>query len=208
MSHVSPKQERSRRTLERILDAAEALLDDKPLDEITVRDVVQRAGSSVGSFYARFPGKDDLVAALLARYHEEALEELTRAAADEGWAGQGLEHVVQRFIAGVIAVCRRRRGLLRLRVQLRLSGDERLAQEPERDREAVGLVQALFPLDDPQIRHPDPQFAVAFALRIIDEVVGGAILAPEISGSYGELDDESLARETTRAVMAYLSGPG
>jgi AcrR family transcriptional regulator len=57
-----PVQARSRRTLARILDASLTLLDERGWDGVTVQDVVSRAGTSVGSFYARFSGKEDLLA--------------------------------------------------------------------------------------------------------------------------------------------------
>ena len=57
-----PVQARSRRTLSRILDASLALLAERGLDGLTVQDIVSRAGTSVGSFYGRFSGKEELLA--------------------------------------------------------------------------------------------------------------------------------------------------
>ena len=56
-----PVQARSRRTLARILDASLTLLGERGWDGLTVQDVVSLAGTSVGSFYARFSGKEDLL---------------------------------------------------------------------------------------------------------------------------------------------------
>ena len=56
-----PVQARSRRTLARILDASLTLLGERGRDGLTVQDIVSRAGTSVGSFYARFSGKEDLL---------------------------------------------------------------------------------------------------------------------------------------------------
>src|SRR6476661_5441098 len=50
----APLQERSQQSLERMLDAAEALIYERGFDELTVGDLVQRSRTSVGSFYARF----------------------------------------------------------------------------------------------------------------------------------------------------------
>jgi AcrR family transcriptional regulator len=72
-----PLQDRSRRTLRRIVDAGLHLLATEGPDALTVTGIVRRARTSVGSFYARFPGKDDLLRYL----GERALEE-----ASEGWA--------------------------------------------------------------------------------------------------------------------------
>jgi AcrR family transcriptional regulator len=63
-----PQQSRSARTLERIVEATEALLRTKSLDQITVREIVRRAKCPIASFYARFKSKDDLLPHLYERY--------------------------------------------------------------------------------------------------------------------------------------------
>jgi len=67
----APLQERSRRTLARVLAAGWSLLESEGPDGLTVAAITSRARTSVGSFYARFRGKEDLL-----RYMaEQALEE-------------------------------------------------------------------------------------------------------------------------------------
>ncbi|MEX2528087.1 MAG: helix-turn-helix domain-containing protein [Gemmatimonadota bacterium] len=74
--HVrSPKQSRSRDTLDRLHAAALELMAEHGVEGVTVRDVVEKAGSSVGSFYARFSGREQLVRYLRAHAREEVLEE-------------------------------------------------------------------------------------------------------------------------------------
>ena len=70
----APQQERSRRTLKRILDAGLYLLEHEGPDALTITGITQRASTSVGSFYARFQGKDDLLRYLGERSLAEALE--------------------------------------------------------------------------------------------------------------------------------------
>ena len=53
----APRQARSQRTFDNLLDAAEDLLNEKSFLEISINEIVSRAGSSVGSFYARFDDK-------------------------------------------------------------------------------------------------------------------------------------------------------
>ena len=53
-NHLNPpKQSRSRRTLERIVQAALKILEEQGHKALTVQAVVDRADSSVGSFYAQ-----------------------------------------------------------------------------------------------------------------------------------------------------------
>jgi len=69
----APQQERSRRTLERLANAGVALLRAAGPEALTITGVTRRARTSVGSFYARFQGKEDFLRYL----GEGALEEAT-----------------------------------------------------------------------------------------------------------------------------------
>mgnify|MGYP001296008212 CR=1 FL=1 len=57
----APKQHRSRQTLQRLARAALELIAQNGVEGTTVGAIARRAGSSVGSFYARFDGKGDLL---------------------------------------------------------------------------------------------------------------------------------------------------
>lgn len=56
-----PQQDRSRRTLHSLVESAYHLLEDEGAEALTVSRVAQAAGTSVGSFYARFHGKEQLL---------------------------------------------------------------------------------------------------------------------------------------------------
>jgi len=63
-----PKQERSRRLVEAIVEAAQIVLAESGPDALTTVNVAQRAGVSVGSLYQYFAGRDAL---LFAVYEQE-----------------------------------------------------------------------------------------------------------------------------------------
>jgi len=69
----APLQERSRKTLSRILDAAWELLEKEGPEGLTVAGITRKARASVGSFYARFGGKEDLLGYMGGAALEEAL---------------------------------------------------------------------------------------------------------------------------------------
>jgi len=93
-THVhQPKQSRSRRTLRRITRAALELIAEKGVDGTTIDAIVRRAESSVGSFYARFEKKDDLLVYLDERIWESA-EERWDEATDEGWGDRSISEFV------------------------------------------------------------------------------------------------------------------
>ena len=80
-----PKQTRSRKTLERIVGAGLRLLEEGGPDAVTVQAVVSRARSSVGSFYARFAGKEDLLEHLRERLRTSAESEWSDKLAGSSW---------------------------------------------------------------------------------------------------------------------------
>src|SRR5206468_8661548 len=85
-----PQQARSQKTLERLLDAAEELIAEHGVASVTVSEVVRRAESSVGAFYARFPDKDALLATLHERSCVEALATAELALDSKRWESSDL----------------------------------------------------------------------------------------------------------------------
>jgi len=73
----SPLQERSRRTVERILDAAARIFHEQGYGGATTNDIADEAEVSVGSLYQYFPNKDSLLVALTKRHIEAATAGLT-----------------------------------------------------------------------------------------------------------------------------------
>ncbi len=82
-----PSQERSRRTLDRLMTAAVRSFADEGVDRATVAEIVRNAKSSVGSFYGRFASKDELVAAVDARLWGEVEERWRSALLELAGAG-------------------------------------------------------------------------------------------------------------------------
>ena len=83
-----PLQDRSRRTLERLVAAAARLLEEHGPDSVTVTGVTREARTSVGAFYARFSGKEEMVRYLGERWLAEALERWRAVAPDVETGGR------------------------------------------------------------------------------------------------------------------------
>ena len=62
------RQKRGQVTYDALLDTAFAMLEHKEFDEISVAELAQKAGYSVGAFYARFRSKDELFDAMVLRH--------------------------------------------------------------------------------------------------------------------------------------------
>ena len=66
-----PRQERSRRRVEGLLDAAERIVVERGVDALTTRDIAEAAGVPVASLYQYFSDKEDVLLALAERDMEE-----------------------------------------------------------------------------------------------------------------------------------------
>jgi len=66
-----PRQERSRRRVEEVLDAAARLVLERGVDALTTRDIAEGAGVPVASLYQYFSGKEEILLALAQRDMEE-----------------------------------------------------------------------------------------------------------------------------------------
>ena len=78
----NPSQERSRVTVEAILEAAGLLLVEKGIAGASTNAIAKRAGVSIGSLYQYFPNKDSIFLAILERHHQEMQPIKTKAVSD------------------------------------------------------------------------------------------------------------------------------
>jgi AcrR family transcriptional regulator len=93
--------QRTAQTQRALLDAARETFTEQGFTEASIADVVERAGSSVGSLYHHFGGKSELFLALWQEHqfaHEEAASEAVAAA-----KAAGVTDATELFCAGARA---------------------------------------------------------------------------------------------------------
>lgn len=98
---IKPQQSRSTEKLNRILESTELLLRAKTYDELTVTDIVNEAGVSIGTFYNRFRSKEALMALMLEAYWTRTnaqLEVCLEAMASETSARVRLQHMIEYYV--------------------------------------------------------------------------------------------------------------
>jgi AcrR family transcriptional regulator len=200
----APLQDRSKRTLERLLDAAEEIIRTRGVAALTIPAVAQAAQSSVGSFYGRFPDKGALLRTLHERACEQSVATAEVALDPARWEGVPTEAVIRAFATFAVHLFAERRPMM-LAFSAELAGDAGFAER--RARTAAGIARALRGIllgRRAAIGHPAPELAVDMALRLVTGVLeqrngldaGGV---PEV-----EIADEVLIDELTRAVLGYL----
>ncbi len=83
---------RTAQTQRALLDAARQVFTERGFAESSIADIVQRAGSSVGSLYHHFGGKSELFVALWEEHqlaHEQAASQAVAGARDRGVTDPG-----------------------------------------------------------------------------------------------------------------------
>ncbi len=95
----TPRTERGRRTLRKLLDAAAVEFGEKGFHEASVSSITRRAGVALGSFYTYFDSKDALFRALVADMSEQ-VKSSARSAISEGMGALAIEK------AGLLAFLR------------------------------------------------------------------------------------------------------
>jgi AcrR family transcriptional regulator len=94
------RQKRSQKTYDALIGTTFKLLQQREFDEISIAELAQKAGYSVGAFYARFRSKDELFDALLAQHIEDRYTARTRIfgnATDEALIGDLMEDLVDYY---------------------------------------------------------------------------------------------------------------
>jgi AcrR family transcriptional regulator len=199
-----PRQARSQETLERILDAAEILVAEKGFEDSPVAEIVQRAGSSVGAFYARFHDKEGLLHALYERYYEEAVATTDATLAPERWEDAGAAELIEAVIPFLVSIFRERRGLMRAFVVRNHTHPEFQARQQRLSHYVVARLSALLLERREQLSHPDLERATRFGFMLVFSALETMILFGEMRDALLSLSDESLAAELTRSTLAYL----
>jgi AcrR family transcriptional regulator len=83
---LSAARTRAEDRVQRLLDAAFALIDEKGTAEFTIQEVVDRSKQSLRGFYQYFDGKDELLFALLEESIRESIQDLDAVVASESKA--------------------------------------------------------------------------------------------------------------------------
>ncbi|MBA3503665.1 MAG: TetR/AcrR family transcriptional regulator [Myxococcota bacterium] len=199
-----PRQDRSKDTQDRLIDAAERLLSrGRSWASISVAGLVKEAGTSVGAFYNRFRDKDALLHVLQIQLHEEGEATAAQASALGGAVTVPFEALIRAFVSLAVGTYRAQWGLRRA-----LLG-QMMVDEQFRDR-AIELAQktcegmtnvlvARFPKQERAKLATFVDVAHRMVYGLLDQ---NLLFGDRATGRM--LDDDTLTDELSAAVLAYL----
>jgi AcrR family transcriptional regulator len=204
----APQQSRSRQTMERLLTATIAVIDDKGLAGLTIPEIAEAAGLSTGSIYRRFGDKDALIRGAFLQILETAQAVNQNNLPPTMFQGRSLDDALHTLARALVAQYRGRTGLLKALDQfLEVQADTAFAERAT-DMIAANmrrLVETLLPLRA-QVAAEDADRAITFALLSATTLIEVHKLhVPLLWRRMMPLDDDALAREAARTMAAYLA---
>jgi AcrR family transcriptional regulator len=192
-------QERSRLTVDALLEATARVLMKEGYDRASTNKIAAVAGVSIGSLYQYFPSKEALVAAVIDRHTQQVSQVIRNALVKV--AARPIEVAAREFVAVAIDAHRinpKLHGVLAEQIPRigRLENIEAI------QREAYALVRGYLEAHRDEIDVADPDVAAFVCVTAVEALTHAAVLRrPDL------LTDEKARRfvdDVTRLVVRYL----
>jgi AcrR family transcriptional regulator len=203
------QQVRSRATLERLLHATEAVLDEHGLEGATVPRIAKRAKLSPASIYRRFPDKDALLRYVCLKFFEDKIANFAAAEVAPVMPGITLEMLVRKLVGVLSCAYTARRGLMRALVQFTYQHPDLPFREKMKDAQAqtFAAMTSMFLRFRDDIRHPDPELAVRLGLLTVAVTLREMLLVAydDRWNKIVRLSDEQLHEQLSQMLLHYLT---
>jgi AcrR family transcriptional regulator len=181
-----PKQDRSRASFERVLDAATALLAEKGYAEFTLQELSRRSKVSIGSIYGRVDGKDDLIRLVqvreLDRLDVDQASFINRLRRQE----LPLRELVLETVTQFGKFLRKHAAILRAFMELGASDPVAGEVGKKHFNQALHDFRLLLLERRSEIRHADPEHAVEACFHVLYASLGRYLGL----GTMGEVSEE------------------
>ena len=194
------QQDRSRRTLEQILAAAERLMAKRPFHSISVAEIAKEAGASISSLYARFADKEALLGAIYESHARHQRELVDRLFCPQRWEGMPLAQIVRQSFPVMVAGYRARQGLIRAFME-QASQDVRFRDTWGEIGDYIAeRITRLVLARREQVDHPAPTRGVRLGLQMVF-----ATLAHQIQmHQFDRPQMDEMTDELVRMMLRYM----
>jgi AcrR family transcriptional regulator len=200
IARKSASQERSRVTVNAILEAAARILVREGFDKTSTNRIAEVAGVSVGSLYQYFPSKEAVVAEIIDRHNQEVMRAVQGELAEA--VNLPLEHGVRKLVAVALRAHRIDPKLHRVLTE-QIPRVGRLENIETFNRQNYVLFEAYLELHRREIEIEDTRLAAFICVTSIEALTHTAVLHRKM---LAEAETEALIGETTRLVLGYLTG--
>ncbi|WP_309729268.1 TetR/AcrR family transcriptional regulator [Chamaesiphon sp. OTE_75_metabat_556] len=192
-----PRQDRSRVTVDAILEATTRILVEEGYDKANTNRIAERAGISIGSLYQYFPNKESLLAALVEQ-HVTEMAELIEIKLDRLFDSP-LEIVIPEIIKAVVAA-----HAINPRLHQVLSEEipcsERSPQMQQADKRITELLRTYLDRWRDVIQPQNIDLTVFILSRTVDALCHAAVIEyPNF------VCDGQFEREVSNLLLSYLT---
>jgi AcrR family transcriptional regulator len=195
-----PVQQRSRATVDAILDAAARVFAASGYARTTTNHVARRAGVSIGSLYEYFPSKDALLVALTERHVDEAERVLGAELAAVRDAALTLAQVVRRLVDAMIGLHARDPGLHRVLFEEAPLPPRLRARVASLEEAMAGDLATL--LCAHGLARTDARVAARLGVEVLESLTHRLVVHDAARGETGARQ----AEELTDLLLRYLEG--
>ena len=202
---IPPRQARSKNTQEKLLQALHTCLEHKFFEQITIRELSEEAGVSVGTFYRRFKDKESLLPLLYQEYGQDLrawVNELEQRDYDS------LQEVVTTMALETYSFIDSKQAVYRtLHLNARLESTL-IASDPEVDRRKIYSQLRNILLRFPSKIQSEHKTCVADTMVfILISTILDKVLYPELTPAIAcELNPQAFAYELPKLLLPYLTG--
>ncbi|MGI9626487.1 MAG: TetR family transcriptional regulator [Longimicrobiales bacterium] len=200
---VSAKQARSRQTHQRLVSSCIELLDEKPFDRVTIAEIAQGAGVSVGNFYRRFTRKEAILPDLYTEY-DRRFEGFASTISQAGDTQPTLRDVVTALVSAIADFMAQNRGLVQaLHLQARLH-PEIIPLRSHGDRHTLfDQLKALLPDADPE---RSSRVGRTVGLLLVSTLIEQIVYPEHTPAVAAALPTEEVVAELVDVIVRYVEG--
>jgi AcrR family transcriptional regulator len=145
---ANPKQARSKKTKEKIVQAAIKLFQQRGYEKTTSNDIASEAGVSVGSFYVYFTDKRQLLLTIFDRLADELYKNIFDGLKPEHLFDSNLRRRIKQAVANTIIDKQKHSGLHRVVSELLLKDSDFAARHKAVMARSMAKLQELISLAD------------------------------------------------------------
>ena len=210
MAHAEhpPRQARSRETLRRLLDAAEAVMIKHGVEGTTLPRIARHARVAPATVYRRFKNKDALMRAVFRRFNERSSGAVREQFDADRLRGIGIVPFATHVVQGMVQGFRANAALSRAAVLYAEKNPkvDFIRKSAESEGQSFQRMVDTFMLWRDEIRQPDPEQAIRLGFLVVASILRDLVIFDRmrLMVSVIPVDDELLKRELPRVFLACL----
>ena len=209
VSFQKPQQNRSQKTLERILLSSTQLIAKKSYDEVSIAELASHAQISVGGFYARFANKEALFNTLLAKLAEETQNGVQSALAKD-WSTSSLHELLRHIVSSNAELYERYRGILTVvflksRLLERETLNNQTADRAQYNANLIVQLEQLIMHKSEEIVRNDRPAAIRTAIACMTAMLREAIVFQDTSFYAQPVNNSVIAEQISNLMYHHLA---